>query len=129
MLSFDEKSLEKRVVVWVALSELFLDTDVTLSYDYIARTCAESTYTLAELKEILESEVAPACTTNLLSVAGEWASFDEEWLTSSILKSIRAKDKLSADLLKSFKNFGFKSYIQDHWKRLEVIILEKRTKV
>ncbi|MES2823454.1 MAG: hypothetical protein V4732_07625 [Pseudomonadota bacterium] len=128
MLSFDEESLERRAVVWVALSDLFLDTDVSLSYDYIARVCSESTYTLAELKEILESEVAPTCSANLLSVAGEWAGFDEEWLVNNIRNNIRTKHEPLTGFLKPFENFGFKSYIKDHWKKLEVIIIEKRIK-
>ncbi|MFT5046153.1 MAG: hypothetical protein ACI8UP_003132 [Porticoccaceae bacterium] len=37
-----------------------MDTDVTLSYDYIARVCAESKYSVAELECMLFNEVVPA---------------------------------------------------------------------
>lgn len=126
MLLFDEENVEKRTAVWVALSDLFLDTDVSLSYDYIARVCAESSFTLEELKEILKSEVAPVCSTNLLDVAGEWAGFNEEWLESNIKKYIHSRKSIFRKILKSLKNFGFNTYIEHHWKKLELIIVEKR---
>ncbi len=126
MLLFDEENLERRKAVWSALSDLFLDTDVSLSYEYIARICAESSFSLEELKEILENEVAPACSINLLSVAGEWTGFDEEWLESNIKKSIQAKHGMFKKLLKPLKNIGFNTYIEHHWKKLELIIIEKR---
>lgn len=75
-----------RKPVWVAMSDLFLDTDVRLNYSYVARTLAQSPFTLAELKRIFDKEVAPAVGANLMCVAGEWAGFDEEWLVSKILR-------------------------------------------
>ena len=126
MLLFDEENLEKRKAVWAALSDLFLDTDVSLNYEYIAGICAESSFTLEELKEILENEVAPVCSKNLLSIAGEWSGFDEEWLESNIKKGIQARQGMFKKLLKPLKNIGFNTYIEHHWKKLESIIIEKR---
>ncbi|WP_140466398.1 hypothetical protein [Hymenobacter nivis] len=36
------------------------------------------------MKQINYDEVAPALWPNLLSVAGEWASWDEEWLVGRL---------------------------------------------
>ena len=75
---------DARIPVWNALSDLYLDTDVTLSHAYIARTLAASPYSLDELHEMLMYDVHPALYPNLMSVAGEWAGFDEAWLLERI---------------------------------------------
>jgi hypothetical protein len=77
--------LDARIPVWVALSDLYLDTDVSLSYDYIVRTLVASPYSLDALHEMLMYDVHPVLYPNLLSMAGEWAGFDETWLVERIL--------------------------------------------
>ncbi|MFZ2752570.1 MAG: hypothetical protein WAZ48_03890 [Lysobacteraceae bacterium] len=76
--------IDVRIPVWVALSDLYLDTDVTLSYDHIVRTLAASPYPIDALHEMLMHDVHPALYMNLMSVAGEWAGFDEAWLVERI---------------------------------------------
>lgn len=126
-MDIDQEYLEKRRALWVALSDLFLDTDVSMSYDYISRVCAESSYSLDELSHILRYEVAPVCSPNLWSIAGEWAGFDEEWLIASIQKKLQAKPFLPKYLLSYFNNFGFKAYIKMHWDILEAQIIARRS--
>lgn len=70
--------------VWQALSDLFLDTDPSLSLEWRARELAKSPYSIEELEEILIREVYPACRGNLLCIAGEWAGFDMDWLEGRI---------------------------------------------
>lgn len=77
--------LPRRRPVWLALSDLFLDTDVTLFQEANARLLSASPYSLEELDAILTGEVYPACSLNLWSVAGEWAGFDAGWLEGCIL--------------------------------------------
>jgi hypothetical protein len=77
-------NLDARIPIWIALSDLYLDTDVTLSHDHIVRTLAASPYPLEELHEMLMYDVHPALYPNLMSVAGEWAGFDETWLVERI---------------------------------------------
>jgi hypothetical protein len=74
--------------VWIALANLFLDTDVTTFYASMAQTLAESPYSMDELRRILDDEVSPVLQTNLLTPAGEWAGFDEEWLVAEASKRI-----------------------------------------
>jgi hypothetical protein len=74
--------------VWIALADLFLDTDVRISYPYVARTLAESPYSMEELRAILDDEVTPVVENNLLSVAGEWAGVDEEKIVQEMAKRI-----------------------------------------
>lgn len=70
-----------RESVWLALSELWLDTQSTdADLNYIARTLAESDYCVEELEAIYRREVVPAVYPNALSVAGEWTGFDADEL-------------------------------------------------
>ena len=77
--------IEARTRVWAALSGLYLDTDVEAYYAHIVDTLAVSAYPLDQLERILFREVHPALYPNLLSVAGEWAGFDQDWLKARIL--------------------------------------------
>jgi hypothetical protein len=81
--------------VWDALSSLFLDTDVSLSREWRARILAHSPYSQQDLSEILAEEVSPVCSWNLLSIAGEWAGFDQDWLRTSILRQLQVRPWLS----------------------------------
>ena len=76
----------RRRPVWLALSDLFLDTDVNLLREGNARTLAASLYSMDELDAILREEVYPACSFNLSQVTGEWAGFDADWLERRILR-------------------------------------------
>jgi hypothetical protein len=81
----DNGARATRWPVWEALSTLFLDTDVSLLREYRASVLAASPYTVAEIEAILTEEVFPVGRWNLLSIAGEWAGFDLEWLESQML--------------------------------------------
>ena len=75
---------DARIPVWIALSDLYLDTEVSTFHDGIAATLAASPYSLDALRDMLMDDVHPALYPNLLSVAGEWAGFDEAWLIERI---------------------------------------------
>jgi hypothetical protein len=76
---------DARIPVWIALSDLYLDTDVVAFHGHITSTLAASPYSLDALHEMLMYDVHPALYPNLLSMAGEWAGFDETWLIERIL--------------------------------------------
>ncbi len=77
-------AIDARIPVWVALSDLYLDTDVALLHGHIADTLATSPYSIDALHEMLMYDVHPALYMNLMSVAGEWAGFDQAWLLERI---------------------------------------------
>ena len=86
-MKFTDSEIERRLPVWVAMSDLFLDTypfDWTLRR--IAATVIEADFTEAEAREILRAEVGPAFAGNLLQVAGEWAMFGEDEVRREILR-------------------------------------------
>lgn len=90
-MKFNKATLGKRKPLWLALSNLFLDTELQ-DYDlsYIAQSMKESGYSLDEIYAILMTEVLPVCISNMYSVAGEWAGFDEEPLIREIMNLKRS---------------------------------------
>jgi hypothetical protein len=82
------EELLARRPVWEALSDLFLDTDVSLARKWRVEALAKSPYSVEQLQSILVEEVYPVCKYNLFSIAGEWAGFDPEWLERKILRRL-----------------------------------------
>lgn len=107
---------DPRHTVWVAMSDLFLDTDVRLSYVSIVATLARSPYSLDELKQILDEEVTPVLQHNLLQVAGEWALFPEEWVIAEVSKR-RGKRRWMPNLVN----------VDADWKILAIWIAKVRS--
>jgi hypothetical protein len=112
------KIIEERKPVWVALSNLYLDTELQEDdYKYIAEVFYNSPYSLDEIDLINKYEVAPVLMPNLLSVAGEWAGFDEDWLVQAIVSEIkdynRIKNKNSV-IARAIYNLFWKS----DWKKI-----------
>jgi hypothetical protein len=98
------QDIANRCPVWVALSDLYLDTELYPDdLELLAETLAASPYTTDELKHILLAEVHPACMTNLRQVAGVWSGFDPVWLRASILGRTRAAFRWPARLFR-FRN-------------------------
>jgi hypothetical protein len=91
MMTKAADDVDNRRPVWEALSDLFLDTDVSLARNWRIKKLAESPYSLAELEVILVDEVYPACIGNLLCVAGGWSGFDQCWLEQRILRHSHAR--------------------------------------
>lgn len=78
------EELERRRLVWDALSDVFLDLETRWEMPRIAFALTRSGYSSAELDAIWEREIVPECAWNLLQPAGQWALFvvDEERLTA-----------------------------------------------
>lgn len=69
---------------------LYMDTDVTRSYDFIARTCLESNYSFEELEKILFNEVLPSLKFNMFDLPeSEWVGVETRWVVDRILKTNR----------------------------------------
>lgn len=90
MLSVRE--IDRRLPAWCALSDLFLDTELQpADVDRITDTLRTTGYTLPELRVILRQEVIPAFGPNLLSVAGEWAGWDEAEIREIVVRRLRRR--------------------------------------
>jgi hypothetical protein len=92
IMDISDEGLRQRLPLWEALSEFWLDTELTdIQLDWIARAIADSPYTVSEVRLIHDFEVAPAVCVNVASIAGEWAGFDTEWLTSRCSRFARRR--------------------------------------
>ncbi len=85
-MTMAREDLVRRRLVWQAVSDLFLDTEITEAfYRFIARTVIESGYSPAKIRYILWDEVFPVIEFNLRHPAGVWDGFMVEWLEEKIL--------------------------------------------
>ena len=112
-------NITERKPIWISLSDFYLDTELDKKdFRHIAFKIIESPYSLQEVKEINKYEVFPILQRNLLSVAGEWAGFDEKWLVEEITKSIENRTLLKELKIKlDYKMF--KWMCKDYWIKLE----------
>jgi hypothetical protein len=78
--------LEARRPVWVALSGMFLNADVSLTRESRAAVLAASPYSVEELERILIDEVYPVCWASLNAAEGESRAFEPAWLERVILQ-------------------------------------------
>lgn len=74
-----------RLLLWELLSDLYLDNELTDNQISGLKKSLKSTgFSAAEIRRANYDEVAPVLISNLLSVAGEWAGFDQPWLRQAI---------------------------------------------
>ena len=111
--------IKERKSIWLALSEFYLDTELQDSdFRYIASKISESPYSIEEVKKINKYEIFPVLQVNLLSVAGVWSGFQEEWLVDKISDSLNKRNAI--------KRFGIecawyllKGMQLDYWEKLQ----------
>ena len=124
MLSDEE--IRVREPIWLALSELWLDTELTeVDLNSIASVMAESKYSLAELRDIYLYEVAPVAYLNQLSVAGAWAGFDREWLFGRIEEEARRSGparRFCRRMMKPLMTYA----TEEHWRALAGKVSKQR---
>ena len=113
--------IERRLPVWHAFADLFLDTEQTdEEYGWIARKLNESGYDRAELRRILDEEVAPAFAFNLFAIAGHWGC----WTEGQVLDLVtRAKREWAAFSLA--KRTLVRTHVDAEWAKLEPLLTEE----
>ena len=119
-----DAQLQERLPAWDALSEFFLDTELQPDdYVRIAKRLAMTPYSESEIEEILVCEVCPVCRWNMISVAGEWAGFDREWLKEQIGPRYGANLKF-----KSLFKLRHRWMYSRHWNKIRAMIIDIRSK-
>jgi len=118
--ALDRAEIERRKPVCIALSKLWLDTELSeVDLGRIAEVMRRSAYSLDELRDIYLFEVAPVVSPNLLCLAGEWAGFDEGWLFAEATKRARRR----SPVLRALVWLGIGRWImtfatERHWVKL-----------
>jgi len=106
-----EEDIEDRTPIWDCMQDLYMDTDVSLSYPHIVSACNLSKYTIDELHDILFQEVLPAVRFNIYDLpAPEWCGFETNWLVERIL----AKHRYGKS-----KPWIGRIYTNHHWKKIK----------
>ena len=122
-----DEELQRRKPLWTALSELWLDTELDpADIRRIARAATESGYSLAELDEIYLYEVAPVVSGNLLTPAGVWDGFEDDWLHAEARK--RAESRSHWLRFWVWTSFGRKlmTYATEkHWQEIIALVQAK----
>lgn len=114
----ESDDVERRLPVWCALSDLFLDTEQRdEDYRAIARTLNESGYGKAELRQILDEEVAPAFAFNLFDIAGDWGGWTEAQVLDLVTRAQR-----QWTLFGAVKRAMVKSHLDAEWAKLEPLL-------
>lgn len=101
MTSLYENEIERRVPVWIALSELFAGKELQdYDYRYIAETLRNSGYATLQLEDILNGEVTPVFHFNLgLLAFPEHEGWSENNVKDLILEKLHSKPTLTEILL------------------------------
>jgi hypothetical protein len=113
----EKPDIDRRLLVWCALSRLFLDTDLQpQDYASIAARLRDSGYSPDALYRILRDEVAPAFAPNLASVAGAWAGWSEDTVRFIMLRSLRSDDRPLARLWRWWRTP--RRHVDCEWNKL-----------
>ena len=111
----------KRQDVWEALSNFYLDTELTdADYRYINEKFANSGYTLNEIKQIDHYEVFPSLYRNLSQVAGEWSGFDKDWLVRECTKNVQKRSQFRFRIWVLYLVIFYGRMNDDVWKKIDV---------
>ncbi|MBV8908513.1 MAG: hypothetical protein JO276_12535 [Sphingomonadaceae bacterium] len=109
--------IERKLPVWHALSELFLDTELQAGgYECIARQLSAAGFSCEELWSILELEVAQAFAFNLDDIAGEWSPWSREEVLE--IMSRRAPPRP----MRWFGRRRLRRHLRDEWKKIAPLL-------
>jgi hypothetical protein len=111
--SLDRAAIERRKPLWSALADLYLDTQSELFVPHIVRCARAGDFSLAEVEHILRWEVRPALYQNLLSVAGEWAGWPDDWLEERIMDSMQRRPPML---------IGKDQFMPEEWPEIEAAL-------
>lgn len=116
----DATELARRKPVWLALSEFYLDTELQpADFRRIRTVFDQSRYSAQEIRQIDYEEVGPVLVGNLLSVAGEWAGFDEAALLAAVSKRAAKSVKISSRFpIRWLWQRGIDYFNEDYFRRV-----------
>lgn len=118
---FSPKDIERRVGLWEALANFYLDTESDTFVPLAVEAARAGGFTLEEVEDILRWEVRPALYTNLISVAGLWSGWDRDWLVERIVDvASRPPNPLTGPLTGPL--IGHNRFMPVEWPALQAAI-------
>lgn len=122
----NDAEVERRLPVWAAFADLFLDTEMQPSdYQRIALQLSVSGYSKDEMQRILSSEVAPAFVFNLEDVAGEWGAWAIEDVRTIMMSSLGRSASPAKGLFARVRARRLRRYVAGEWARIEALFPEE----
>ncbi len=122
----EKRNIAERAQIWIALSDLYLDTEMQeYTYRRIAKIIAESSYSFSQVQQIDRAEVFPVLYSNMLSTAGVWDGFHEEWLIETIQKKI-ARENFLNRITRNLTYRMFKKTFAPHWEKIRSSLTDKK---
>ena len=94
-IEFSQSDIE----LWSAMADHFLDTENRPGIAHTALLCVQAGLSVPEARDIWLREVSPVVGANLLSVAGEWAGWDERWFVERVKKRAVRRRKRPSGVL------------------------------
>ncbi|NMM38439.1 MAG: hypothetical protein HHJ09_13215 [Glaciimonas sp.] len=123
-MKFSNAEIDKRMYVWIALSELFTDSELTASdKNRLAEQLKISGYPLTEIETILRDEVLPTFSGNLLAVAGNWSGWSDEEIRERITKHL---DLGVRESMKWWRKIHVQFLLGQNWQEIKYLILKER---
>lgn len=114
-----DTEMDVRLPVWHALSDLFLDTELSEDdYRRIAVALGSSGCSLEELRVIFFDEVGPAFSFNMIDIAGEWCS----WTADEVREIMRRSLNEGLSPRKWMQRKWVGRYLVEMWSKLEPLI-------
>ena len=96
-INMNAREFARRKPVWLVLSEFYLDTELQpADLSRIRVVFDQSGYSEREIRQIDYEEVGPLLLPNLLSVAGEWAGFEETALLEALAERVARRVKIKS---------------------------------
>ncbi len=120
--------LPERIDLWHAMSELYLDEEITTgAYLSIASRLASSNLSFKELDTVFYNEVHPVLCWNLKAVAGHWGDFGKEWVAEQITKELKTIPKESWRARMQHKKRDaeaarLKELVRCDWEKVKLLI-------
>jgi protein-S-isoprenylcysteine O-methyltransferase Ste14 len=116
MLKPPAEDLERRRPVWEAMSEFFLDTELSPSdHERIAKVLQASGHSDVELDTILWRELCPVLWYNVMPVPGEWRAFDMQRVEEKILGS-------PAGVFSRWQSYIVGRAVRHDWNKVRAIL-------
>ncbi|MEO1220470.1 MAG: hypothetical protein AAFY42_03850 [Pseudomonadota bacterium] len=111
--ALSDAEISRRLPLWIALSDTLLDTELSEGrYRQIAHVIAKSGFSPDEALMIFREDVVPAFAINLLSTAGEWTGWPDDYVRERVLEA--RKSRVSRALLTRI----FRRYFEHEWLRI-----------
>ncbi len=120
------RALAPRERVWIALSELFRDTELQpFDFDHIAATLREAGLDGAAAERVLLEEVAPAFGVNLFATAGNWQGWPDAVVVREVKSRLDQAAKASTAMRlarglgwRALRGVAYRRLLREDWARV-----------